>query len=810
MKADKDILDRNIGLLLRHAYVPALPAPEFRQRLVQTLGIEARRLARERAAQSSESITTAGTTTLARWRRVGVGLAAAAAILLLAFGAFFVWGADPVLERADLLARGDVAVQVGAEDWRAASAEELENGLPLKLAAIRIETPDTHSFALRTSAGRVDLEPASSLAASAEGEPLADALRIEQITLVAGRAAYTGPTGLLELTVGETLRLVEGIPEASSVALVGPEALDERRPVNDAQGQVEEEPDAATPFATLAGDVLTAKGEPVGDFRIGILRQRIGNEYDNPDTKDFENGTFVWEGIRPGKYRIYVSAAGYAILDLGWVDLENEYAIDVRLVAGGTIRGHVLDEVTGNPVPGALVLSEEDAPQDGLLLFPDADDYQWLPKSTRTLADGSFELVNVSPGRHTLRFNAEGYGAVWIDDVTVTEDAITDGLSVVLEAGGAVEGLVTHADGSPRVGEQIIVAIMNDNLRPRMNFAAGDTDAEGRYRVENLPAQMMLVVQVEKRFDARPVVRSVDIVAGETVVVDFPGGPPGARVSGRVLRGDGKPIAHHNIALLDKASDWSQMQKDFIASTTLSDGSFLFEGIAPGEYLLYMVEDMGRWIRLADRFEVPDWPELERLVTIADLEVGGLILDSRSSEPVADCTLVLELIEDGETIFAGNSITDEKGRFTFDLLNPGRYRVTAYPAEAGLDGLGFEKSEAFTIDEANPSADVELQLSDGAVVEVHVVDPEGAPIARASVLFVNEANEAFVLGQYPITDDRGIFRAVGVRAGEHKVLVGANGYEGPPILFRCRRNQENRVEVTLTPVAAPDHAGEER
>jgi len=791
MKRDPEVLDRNIGLLLRHAYVPALPAPDFRRRLLSTLEIETRRLVRER-----EPITTLPGPSRTGWRRVAALVATAAAVALLAFGALHTLRDEgAALERGDLLARGDVALRLGEEDWRAAGPEELAHGFVLDADPLWVETPATRPFAIATSAGQVDIVQA---AAEAEG--------LERIFLASGRAAYAGPAGVIELEAGETLRLVDGIPDLAAVALVEPDVVENRQPVEDPPILLDDTR-SAEGLATLFGGVETTDGDPLAMFRVGLLRERIGNDYGNTVTRDFENGVFVWKDIRPGKYRVYVHAEGHALLDLGFMTLADEHGIDARLLTGGIVRGHVIDEATGNPVPGALVLSEEDAPQDGLLLSPGADEVQWLPTSARTLADGSFEIAGVSPGAHTLRAGAEGYGATWVQDVLVSDGSVTDGVTVMLASGGAVAGRVTNADGSPRVGEQIIVTLMTADPQEHMQFTPARTDVEGRYHVEDLPAQVMLVVLVDARDGVRPDVRSVDIRSDETAVVDFLGGAVGTRVFGRVLDHEGQPIAHHNMALYVGSSNWAQLMDDFKATTTEADGSFVFEGMAPGEYLAYLADDMGRWIRLVDQFEVPAWPELERIIHVAELEVAGKITDGGNGEPSANCGVILELLDGGQSVFAGNSVSDEHGRFRFGLLNAGRYRVTAYPVTRGL---GFVKSDAVVVDETSRAAEVELALPSGAPVEVVVVDTAGRPLAGAAVLFVDESNDGYTVAQLPITDARGSFTAVGVRTGEYKVVASLPGYEGPPVLFRCRVNENNRVVVELTPVASPNSAGEER
>jgi hypothetical protein len=66
----------------------------------------------------------------------------------------------------------------------------------------------------------------------------------------------------------------------------------------------------------------------------------------------------------------------------------------------GTVRGRVLDDATGVPIPGArvyLVLDQEETVVD--------------PRTTWSYEEGAFVFQSVEPGRYHLKAEARGYAA---------------------------------------------------------------------------------------------------------------------------------------------------------------------------------------------------------------------------------------------------------------------------------------------------------------------------------------------------------------------------------------------------------------
>lgn len=77
--------------------------------------------------------------------------------------------------------------------------------------------------------------------------------------------------------------------------------------------------------------------------------------------------------------------------------------------AGGTIKGTVIDNVSGTPIPFASVFVKY-----GENLIGDQSDF-----------DGSFTIKPIPPGTYSVTFKCVGYGDKIVTDVVITQDKFT-------------------------------------------------------------------------------------------------------------------------------------------------------------------------------------------------------------------------------------------------------------------------------------------------------------------------------------------------------------------------------------------------
>lgn len=169
--------------------------------------------------------------------------------------------------------------------------------------------------------------------------------------------------------------------------------------------------------------------------------------------------------LRPGTYALRAEAVGFAPSTVSGLVVRagaTTGPIEVVLTAGATIRGVVIDAVTGFGVRGASIR----------LLDPEAT----LPAPAATSYDGgAFALPNVPGGRGSLRVSAQGYRAELVPvvapesgeaEVTIRLQPAADGGKVGFQGIGATLG---------RSGAAVVVqALLPDSPAAQAGVAPGD------------------------------------------------------------------------------------------------------------------------------------------------------------------------------------------------------------------------------------------------------------------------------------------------------------------------------------------------
>jgi hypothetical protein len=328
----------------------------------------------------------------------------------------------------------------------------------------------------------------------------------------------------------------------------------------------------------------------------------------------------------------------------------------------------------------------------------------------------------------------------------------------------------------------------------RTNFALARTDLEGRYRLEHLPALTLIAVLMR---DGRPDVRPLQMLDGAEVTIDFETSLAGLRLTGRVLDAEGRPLALQNIGLFDrKKATWNS---EWIASTTNREGQYLFEGLAPGDYLVFLIDELGRGLRCVDGFTLSDELLLhERDIRVPRGELGVRLRSEQEDTPIAGAAVVLEYLDpEGDTHFSAMGVSGADGTFHFVEQRPGRYRLVAYPTDGRHGFLLIPMVEL----RSEPTT-LELELPPGGSVTVRVRSSDGRPVARARVLFAATDGLEHNFSQVPETDSDGLFRAVGLTRGRYVVRVALDGYRPLERPFDFELDPESRLELTLDPLPA--------
>ena len=116
--------------------------------------------------------------------------------------------------------------------------------------------------------------------------------------------------------------------------------------------------------------------------------------------------------------------------------------------------------------------------------------------------------------------------------------------------------------------------------------------------------------------------------------------------------------------------------------------------------------------------------------------------------------------------------SDQDGAFRFTGLKPGRHLLTALSSGWTTTGR-YDSFEEVDVRDGETTEGIKLKVVKGGVITGRVTTPEGQPLIGVSVN-VNRNPSAVAASSKYQTDDRGIYRAYGLRPGDYFVSVGGS------------------------------------
>lgn len=841
----RDVLERNLVRLFGRAYLPARPAPEFVARLEQRLAPWiAPPVARRRAHPLllvAAGLAAAAVLLPYWWPRGAPQRATRAEGLaeILASGAGAVrveregepWyalapdGRLPSPGPAEAWASGaglELAAPVtSAARWRAEGAAQFELG-PGTLLVARGDATRGVELELRRGALRFELDPTGGLAAKARdlAVRLAPGARGElalapppaalgaprpsegdaawpRLALAAGGGMASTPREATRLTAPVELWVREGrfVRTEGDDPDAAVDSTTERTPLaasTPASAAVSSVPAGS---ASLVIQVrLPLDSPPPAELRVVLLRAVPLPAVAWPMSRAFDLGaetsTLRWADLQPGTYLVQVLAEGLAPAARRGVVLTDgeQHRLDLELAAGARVFGHVVDARTGAPLVGALVVSETDAPLQILGVDP-----QELPAELRawtlTAPDGGFELPDLSPGAHRLRASHPEHAPRWLDVPELGSGEELGGLLLELGQGGALEGRVERADGSPKFGAELIAShVSGADGRGLMTYSGALTDAEGRYRIPRLAPGSYVVLDVGSPSaadprDLRPRFAFAAVREGEVARVDFLAPAGGPVFAGSLLDGEGRPLARGVVQLVPRrgGTHWAGEQ-EMISSAIEADGSFALSGLEPGAYAVYA--GGGDATVLRDLVELRSGERLERTYRLGGQALEGRATCAEEGRPLERVVIVVRSaepfpIESGQTTTLGELIaakawTAADGRFRIDALPAGRYELLALE-EGGARALTLARELVL------PGPSLELRLPLAGELELDLRDGAGAPLAGVRVVLVDPTGLAFGDWVELVSDGRGAARARRLAPGRWTLSASHAGLRSGPI-----------------------------
>ena len=251
------------------------------------------------------------------------------------------------------------------------------------------------------------------------------------------------------------------------------------------------------------------------------------------------------------------------------------FVVDAGLLS---LRGRVVADVDGSPVPGAVVTA---AGRGGELTV--------VASRARSDAEGRFEVL-VSPSEGwSVQVTADGFAPSFRQGAEVSSN---EPIEVRLVKGATLRGRVTReGDGGAAAGLTVLVVPIGDARGYAAGGGSGTTDADGRYEITGLSSGEAgaiaegpgWITKGIRQFDDRgynPL--AIALTPGATTVFDLVV-VPGARAEGVVLDTAGSPVAGAVVTAQPSGGMRSFQMFGLGTSTTASgaDGTFVLDALMP-------------------------------------------------------------------------------------------------------------------------------------------------------------------------------------------------------------------------------------
>ena len=490
---------------------------------------------------------------------------------------------------------------------------------------------------------------------------------------------------------------------------------------------------------------------------------------------DPETGAFCLQDVHPGE-RVPVSAGapGYQGRS-STVEIhpgQSAGPVDLTLRRGLSLVGRVL-EPDGRPLADASVGTLR-----GSLVFTDSF--------------GEFHLSGLSAGMETIVAEHPDYSRAQREIMLpLREDEV---FAIELDAGGAIAGTVRRSGGDPVEGVPIGISISES---PKL------TDSEGRFRFEHVPPGECRVTRRSRKHRDDFEHRSVDVVADETVNVEF---TLGVTLEGQVLR-DGAPVPGASIALAQPA-DVTHFTGDHGVKRTYADetGTFRLAGVRAG-WGTATVEIGNQTVVRPVEIPPGDQPRLD--VYLPNHRITGVVLRAADETGVAGAQVFVTLAAPPDSPRSGGSSSytnsDYRGGISYNLTTGAESRTTTEATghfETFADALpeisvhafvtGFRSANVKT--SSSSQTPVELRLFREVNLLVKLRDASDRPVQGADVCAKRQTENG--MSSSSCTMDGSDVARFSLDEGHYKIIASAAGF-GTKVLERDLKRREDGTEQTI-------------
>ncbi|MFG6149247.1 carboxypeptidase regulatory-like domain-containing protein [Halobacillus sp. B23F22_1] len=566
------------------------------------------------------------------------------------------------------------------------------------------------------------------------------------------------------------------------------------------------------------------------------------------------NGLYSFTNLSGGVYRIVVSAAGFgtALQDVTVSSNQITTATFSLVENPGSIRGTVINQVTGEPLLGVTVVIRQFSPTGPII------------QTIATDSNGQFLVENLTPGAYTVTAFTPSFGSQSAS-VQVNANLTTEVTLELLPNAGTVEGMVTSSVTGAGLSN-VRVSVFDDN---GILVVTVQTDNQGRYQVEGLRPGSYTITFFHPDFQTATI--GTVIIANQTSTVNAALQPNPGRIEGQVFD------AFEEVPLIGAVVQLFPSQSLIpIANAVTDDNGFYYlPGVAPGEYIitasfagyaraavgataaagqtttanLFLIPDpasingtvtsseggpiQGASVRIVSQDEVVlgtaltaadgsyfigNLPQGSHTVvfsaqgfgteyrgitlTVGEEEVvnavlypnpgaiAGLVYDTQTSQPIIGADVVVRRIIGGSSIVVANATSDQDGKYFIPGLSPGVFTVSG-----SANGYAVNTIVVVVAPDEIQESNIPLTSLTGRL-EGRVRDTEGDPITdqQVSVRIFDEENRLIIT---LLANNQGEFSVLNLAPGNYTTAVSTQGYESTIVPFSIEAGLTTSITVIL-------------
>jgi len=351
---------------------------------------------------------------------------------------------------------------------------------------------------------------------------------------------------------------------------------------------------ALDPGSSLSGAVTDDYGAPVEGAVVRILQEAggdpevfqaqlyLGGAFRSARTG--ADGRYELIGLPAGGYTVIAEKRGFARTTEDAVYVSGAAVQDLSLVPSASLRGQVIDNATGRPIPDFA-----------LSVAPREREVDW-GRMVETVSDpdGIFTREDLAPGAYDIEVRAAGFGSTELE-LLLRPGGHAEPV-IALERAGRLRGVVRDAaTNEPVAGATVAIAkpreksaatdeeAMREFIREAMLGDSVRTNEAGEFLLDTVPpGEPLLVVNhddyVQLRYPAPPVRRGEE--GSVTLALST-----GRKVAGVVRTSSGEPPGVRYLIVRGDDDTVRPVRKGFVC---MPGGEFTVSGLEPGLYRIFV------------------------------------------------------------------------------------------------------------------------------------------------------------------------------------------------------------------------------